>query len=233
MRRFLRWFVGALLCLLALALVVWLCQDALLRSYVERRIRAQTGLEARLGRLKLGFGSARLTVQGFRLMNRPEFGGQPLLDMPELHVALDTDAAGAGKLRFKEIRLYLAEFNVVRDRAGRLNIESLAQTTRAGLATNAAPRPPSARGGYEFGGIDRLTLSLGRLTYTDLRQPASNTAITLGVENEVVTDLRTEEDLNRWLATLALRMVVQEYLRDPGRSRTRLLELLFSGARRD
>jgi hypothetical protein len=216
MKKFLRAALVVAGCLLALALGLWFFREPILRAIVEHRIRSQTGLTACIGRIELEFGSGRLTARDFRLLNRPEFGGQALLDLPELHVELDPESARTGKLRFRELRVHLAEVNVVRNAEGHLNLEALA----AQIAPSALPA------GFEFGGIDRLVLTLGRVTYTDLAQPANNHEVRLGVDQEVVENLRSEDEVNRWLASFVVRRVLETWLTQRGEARVGLLELL-------
>ena len=59
--------------LLVVALV--LSKDTILKALLERQIRAQTGMDAKIGKLSVGLLSPVATVEKFKLYNAPEFGG--------------------------------------------------------------------------------------------------------------------------------------------------------------
>lgn len=229
MKKFLRWFIVILLLLLAVAGAVVLFKDSLIRRVVENRIQEATGLETHISELKLPLGTATLNVRDFRLMNPAGFGTNPLVTVPELFVRIDPDEAAAGRLHFREIRFHLDELNVVRDRRKQLNLDFLGDRLEAGLATNAPAVTNLAASGLRFGGIDKLQLTLGHLRYTDMAQPKHSRDVRFGVQNEVVTNLHTAQDVTNWVATFLFRLVMQEvYAGDANRDRP-LPELILEG----
>lgn len=216
LRKALRWTMGGLLLLLLLAGTLILFKDSILGSLAEQRIRRQTGLEASIGQLKVGLGSATVALQQFIVYNTPRFGGSALISIPELYLELDSEQTALGKLGFKEIRLNLAEVNVVKDKDGVLNVEELRSsfaTNNPSLVTNSPSLDlPTSIGGkiWVFGGIQKLTLTLGRINLVDLQQPRNNQVVDVGITNEIVQDIRNEEDFKSWLASLLLRILLQE-----------------------
>ena len=216
LRKALRWTIGGLLLLLLLAGTLLLFKDSILRSLAEQRIRRQTGLEASIGQLKVGLGSATMALQRFIVYNPPRFGGSALISIPELYLELDSVQTARGKLGFKEIRLNLAEVNVVKDKNGVLNVEELRSsfaTNNPSLVTNNPSLvSPTSIGGksWAFGGIQKLTLTLGRINLVDLQQPRNNQVVNVGITNEIVQDIRNEEDFKSWMASLLLRILLQE-----------------------
>lgn len=46
----------------------------------------------RLGRLEIGLLNPKVTIENFVLYNAAEFGGAPMVDLPELHVEYDRPA---------------------------------------------------------------------------------------------------------------------------------------------
>ena len=206
LRKILRWLAGLLLALIAAAVALLLGKDALLRVFVQNRIRERTGFEAKIGEFKVALGSAKISVQDFKLFSPAEFGGAKLVDIPELFLELDSEQAAAGKIHFKELRFNLAELNVVKTREGGVNLAALERA----LATNAPVR--DSRLVFTFAGIDRMTLTLGRVNFTDLGQPRNSQTFLIGVTNEVVTTLRTEDELRAWAASFVVRVAVQELL---------------------
>ncbi len=206
MKKFLRWAAGIILVLLLLVAGVLIFMDQIVKGVAVRRIRAQTGMEARIGELKIKFGAASLRIKDFKILNPPEFGPSPLLQIPELAMELDRDAARLGKVRFKEIRFHLSEFNLVKNKAGKFNVQSLekiAATTGVSSATGKSGKS------FEFGGIEKMYLTLGKLKYTDLAKPDHNEVLDLEVQNELVQNLQTEKEFKTWYGAFCVRLVIQ------------------------
>jgi uncharacterized protein involved in outer membrane biogenesis len=207
MKKFLRWAAAIIVLLLLLVTGVVIFMDQIVKGVAERRIRAQTGMEARIGELHIKFGAASLRIKDFKLLNPPEFGPSPLLSIPELAMQLDRDAARLGKLRFKEIRFHLSEFNLVKNHAGQFNVQGLEKIA----ATNGISSGGTHKNGksFEFGGIEKMYLTLGKLKYTDLAKPDHNEVLDLEVENELVQNLQTEKEFKTWYGAFCVRLVLQ------------------------
>ena len=54
MKKILKWFFGAVLLVVVLAVVLLLSLDTILRVIAENRIRAQTGMDAEIGKFHVG-----------------------------------------------------------------------------------------------------------------------------------------------------------------------------------
>ncbi len=197
MKRLIKWLF--ILVLTAVALVVGLLfsKDAILKATVEQQIRAQTGMDAKIGRLSLGLLSPVVTIENLKLHNTPEFGGTPFLDIRELHLEYDRDALAQRKLRIKLLRLNLEELTVVRNASGTTNI-----TTMKGPAP---AKPPRLAGDVEFYGVDVLNLSLGKIQLIDLKEPRNNRLRNVNLQNQVFNNVRTPGDLYGVLLMLWIR----------------------------
>lgn len=194
-----RWVFRLFLVLVVLVVALLLLKDTLAKSYLESRLHGATGLETRIGRLDIGLLTPTVTFDQFRLYNPPEFGGSPFLDVPELHLEYDRDAALTGRLRLRLLRVALAELHIVENHQGQRNILALHQRLQQRLEEASPARP------IEFAGIDTLNLTVGRVRLTNLRQPAQSRTLDLGVRNEIITGIRTEKDL----ATALTRLLIQ------------------------
>ena len=229
LRRALRWAVGGLLLLLLLAGALLLFKDSILRSLAEHRIRSQTGLDATIGQLRVGWGSPTVDLQRFVVHNSPRFGGSALVSIPELYLELDAGQAALGKMAFKEIRFNLSEVNVVRDKDGLLNLEEL-RSSLAADPPSLVTRTNAGGKGWAFGGIQKLTLTLGSINLVDLQQPRNNQRMDVGITNEIVRDIKNEEDFKSWLASLLLRILLQE-LNSPSQQGWKKFQVFLEGMR--
>ncbi len=224
-RKVLYWLIGVLSALLLLVAAAIIFLDPILKTVAQRRIQAQTGLRTEIGGLTVKFTEARVALKDLKLYNSADFGGTILMDIPELAIELDSDQASAGKLRFKFIRFALNEFSIVRDKSGRLNLDAF---NKAKL-TNSVSSGRSSGKGFEFAGIEKISLSLGKLKYTDLRDSGRNEEIELGVQNEIFENIGSEAEFKNWYGALCVRLVLQvitqQMLNAPDRSQ-RFGELL-------
>src|SRR5688572_2549222 len=164
MKSLIKWLfrLSFLLVLLVVGLV--LGKDAILKTAVTRQIRAQTGMDVKIGRFSVGIFSPVATIENFRLYNTPEFGGTPFVDIPELHVEYDRAALAQRKLHITLLRFNLAELNIVKNEAGHTNIVNMMRNP-----ASQRPRNRSNASDVEFAGIDVLNLSLGKVRLLDLK----------------------------------------------------------------
>ncbi len=199
MRRLFRWAFRVLVLCLVVVVGLLLSLDHLARELAERKLRAATGLEARLGRLNVGLLSPTLTFEKLRLYNRADFGGAPLVEIADGRLEYDPGELLAGRLRCRLLRLEIAELNLVVNRAGALNIPLAANSPPPGT-----PRPPRDIAGLRFRGIDTLNLSLGRVTAVKLNAPQVVREVNARLHNRVFTRLDSVEDLQFQLGVLLL-----------------------------
>ncbi len=178
-----------------LLVVVALDFDGWARSFVEWRLRSATGHPVTIGRLSIGLKQRHLTVERFVLYNTPEFGGGPMVDLPELRVELDREALRENKLRFTLLRVNLAEAHLVHAKDGRTNFEELGK--------RLGERRTERR--LAFAGMETLCVTVGRFRHTDLRASETPRDYRLGLENEIVTGIQNEQDLRSKLSPLALK----------------------------
>ncbi len=190
--------LGFLLVVLIVALV--LGKDAIIKAAVERQIRAQTGMDVKIGRFSIGIFSPVATIENFRLYNTPEFGGTPFLDIPELHVEYDRAALAQRKLHVTLLRFNLAELNIVKNEAGHTNIVNLMSK-----ATPQLPRKRGSASDIEFAGIDVLNLSLGKVRLLDLKERQKSVELYLGLRDQVFRNVKSDSDFLGVLFMLWLR----------------------------
>ncbi len=188
------------LTVLAIVLVVGLLllKDLILREWVQYRARTATGLDIRIGGFSVGLLEPIVSIKDLTIFNPPEFGGGPLVSLPEVHVEYDRERLSARRLRLRLLRVNLAEMTVVQDAAGRSNLDVIGASLRQ--STNRTDR-----GTMTFDGVDTLNLTVGSVNYVNLGAPERNRTYNLRVRNEVVTNLRTQFDVYLAFARLAFK----------------------------
>lgn len=192
---FLKWVFR--LCFLAVALVIilLLSLNTILRVIIEHNIRAQTGMDAEIGRVEFGWTEPTFEIRDLKIYNPPAYGGTPFLDIPEIHIEYDRFALAKKELHLTLVRLNLQELDVVRDRKGDLNVFAL------GMAPvpqrHAGVSMPSFKNGtgYNFEGIDALNVSFNKAKFIDLQNQNNDREQTIGLQNCVVPQVKSARDL--------------------------------------
>jgi uncharacterized protein involved in outer membrane biogenesis len=208
MKTILKWFLGAVVLLVVLAIVFLLSLDTILRVAAEQRIRAQTGMEAEIGKFHLGLLEPVVTIKDLKIHNPPAFGGTPFLNIPEIHVEYDRDALVKNQLHLTLVRFNLGELDIVKNEAGQTNIFALGVTLpqkSAAGGSGAQLKEFKQRTGLDFKGIDALNVSVGTAKFTDLKNPGNNREQKIGIDNLVMKNVKTPADLAGLAVLVALR----------------------------
>jgi hypothetical protein len=176
--------------------------DQISKEMTEKRLEDWTGLHASIGRMEVGWLRPTLRMENVLLYNSATHGGTPCLSIPELWVEYDRGALLRRQLRFKVLRLNIAELHVVEGADGRLNLETVRERiTKAAAKTSA--QAGIEKKPLEFAGIETLVLSWGRMRYSSLRQAETRGYYQLQVEDWVQTHLTTTDALLQSLHGLA------------------------------
>jgi uncharacterized protein involved in outer membrane biogenesis len=207
--KFLFRLVLALVLLVVILVIVFLLSyNSILRAIMEHQIRAQTGMDAEIGRLNLALMAPTLEIQNFKIHNPPDFGGTPFLDIPEIHVEYDRPALARGEIHITLLRFNLGELDIVKNQAGRTNIFSLGVPLPTKKSTGSSTTTLAdfkKQTGLDFKGIDVLNVSIGKLKYIDLQKPQNNREQTIGIENCLMKNVKSPADLAGLGALIALR----------------------------
>lgn len=198
-----RWAFRLFILLLVLVVAGILLLDSIVKAVAEYRIERQTGLDVKIGKMEVGILNPKVTIENFIIYNSAEFGGSPLINMPELHVEYDRNALLSNKLHCKLVRLNLAQVNVVENKNGKTNLELLQkriEQTAPPISTNQ-----NSRAGMQFTGIDTLNLTLGKATFLRMKQPDKVDEIKMEIHNQVLTNVHSTHDLAGVLLFIALK----------------------------
>jgi hypothetical protein len=207
MKTILKWFIGLALALVVLVVVLLLSIDPILRNVAENRIRAQTGMTAEIGKFHLGLTEPVVTIKNLKIYNTPEFGGAPCLDIPEIHVEYDREALAKKQIHLTLVRFNLGELAIVKNEAGQTNLLSLGVALPKKDKSGGKPglKEFEERTGLDFKGVDVLNVSVGTAKFIDLKNPAHNREQKIGIENLVMKNVQTPNDLTGLAVLVALR----------------------------
>jgi len=186
MLRLIKWLFLLLFVVVALIVGLALSKDAIAKAAAEQQIRAQTGMDVKIGRFSVGLLSPVVTIENFQLFNTPEFGGTPFLDIRELHLEYDRAALARRQLRITLLRLNLAELTLVRNDRGKTNFATFAAAPAPALRTTNT---------IEFLGVEVMNLSVGKAQFIDLKNLHHNRELKVNLQNQVFRNVKTAGDL--------------------------------------
>lgn len=193
------------LALAAVLIVVFLLSyNSILRLLIERNIRAETGLDAEIGRFHLALTEPTIEIQNLRIYNTKDFGGTLFLNIPEIHAEYDRAALARREFHLTLLRFNLGELDIVKNEAGRTNIFLPALTAPAKTGTGGGLAELKKQTGFEFTGIDVLNVSVGKAKFIDLQNPRHNREQNIDIENCVMKNVKTPADLTGLAVLVAL-----------------------------
>lgn len=204
----LKWALRVFLVCVLLFLIFLFSLDSILRAIAVHNIQSQTGMKAEIGAFHVGLGDPVITIKNLKLYNPPEFGGEPFLDIAEIHVEYDKAALADKQLHVHLMRFDLRELDIVRSVDGKTNLFEI--NTRIGAHKKKEKREdPFAElkrlTHVEFTQIDKLSVSVGTAKYIDLGDTNKNIEETVGIENQVLPNVKTKDDLAGLEVLIALR----------------------------
>lgn len=187
-----KWVFRLVLLAVILVAVFLLSLNSILRVYIEHAIRARTGMDAEIGRFQLGWIEPTIEIEDLKIYNPPSFGGTPFLNIPEIHIEYDRFALARREIHLTLVRLDLAELDIVKGENGQTNIFEFANAPRAKSGRRSSFKEQT---GYDFTGINALNVSFQKASYIDLQNPRNDRSQIIGVQNCVVPNVRSVNDL--------------------------------------
>jgi uncharacterized protein involved in outer membrane biogenesis len=219
MKTLFRWAFRLLILLVVLLVAGILLLNTIAREILEYRISNRTGLEAKISSVDIGLLNPRVTVEGLVIYNSPDFGGAPLLDLPEFHVEYDRRALWSGKLHFRLLRLNLAQVSVIEDKNGRLNLQALEKQLSSTGGPVVSAKPSS--GGYQFAGIDTLNLTVRGATFQSFKNPAANETLNPDLRNQIFLKVNSPAAFDGLADFILLRSGCNLFAQDNGHANDR------------
>lgn len=206
-----KWTLRIVVLAVVLITLLLVFKDTILRMVAEHQIRAQTGMDVKIGRFSSGLFSPVVTIENLKLYNTPEFGGTEFLIIPELHVEFDAEALAEQKVRIKLMRFNLAELDVVKNFAGETNIVSMLKKVPKGKLAPHGIQVGKKK--FEFESVEVLNLSLGRMRFIDLKNRKNDRDVTINLDNQVFSNVKNDGDLTGIMITIWLRSGGASFIR--------------------
>lgn len=180
MKRLFKWLFILVVLVVAIVVGLLVSRDAIAKTAIEQQIRAHTGMDVKIGKLKTSILSPIATIEDLTLYNTADFGGTPFLKISELHIEFDREALAYRELKLKLLRLTVAELSVVKNDLGQTNIVNLVAAAKSGKVNMV-----------EFKGIDVANVSISKVLYLDLKNQKNNRQFKPNLQNQVFRNMKT------------------------------------------
>jgi uncharacterized protein involved in outer membrane biogenesis len=199
-----KWLFRLFLLVVVLVVILLLSLNSILRVAVEHRIRAQTGMDAEIGKFSVGLVEPTVEIQNLKLYNPPDFGGTPFLNIPEIHIEYDRAALARHEIHVTLMRFNLGELDIVKNEAGQTNIFALGVPLPTKKSSGGAASF-KRQTGYDFKSIDVLNVSVGTVKFIDLKNQRNNREQAIGLDNLLLKNVKSQNDLAGLAVLVALR----------------------------
>ena len=142
-------------------------KNMIVKIGVEKGVDVVTGLRLKIGSLNIGLLKTLVGIKEIRLYNPEGFDDKIMVDMPEVYVDYDLPAIMKGNVHLYDMKLNLKECFVIKNKDGRLNLDSLKTIQDMGGKKAVTKKTKEAKGDFQ---IDQLELKIGRVVFKDYSQ---------------------------------------------------------------
>ena len=148
--------------ILAVVFLLGFCllRDFFIKSLIGTVATGVTGAPTSVGGLSLSVIGQRVKISNFRMYNPKGFPKDILVDIPRMGVAYDLGAFITGKIHLKLLELEIKEIGMVKNKEGKLNVDSLKIATEK----SAEKKKPAKQLAMQ---IDVVNLGMGRVVSRD------------------------------------------------------------------
>ena len=163
----------SILIVVAVALIgLGIVKNILVQTAISAFGSKIVGAPIRIGVFSIGFITQKVHIRDLKLYNPPGFPNEPLVDFPEIRVDYDVFALLTGKIHLRLVIVNMKEMVVIRNKEGKLNVDSLkvVQEHKA-KAENKGPGPPAKKESSEMAfQIDKMKLNIEKVIVKDYSQ---------------------------------------------------------------
>lgn len=142
--------------------VVGMAKDQIIKSVVMAVGSNVTGTRIQIGGFSLGILKQVVSIKNFKMYNPAGFPAGVMVDLPQVHVESELFSLLKGKLHLKTVSIELKELNLIKNKEGKLNVDSLKVSQQQ--PEEAREKKPAKPQQMQ---IDLLNLNIGRIVMRD------------------------------------------------------------------
>jgi len=136
-------------------MVLLISRDLIIKSVVTKAASGVLGAPVRIGGFSLDMLSSTIKISGFKIHNPEKFPEGILVSCPKIKVIYDRNTLFKKERHFLLIEIELAEMGLVKNKVGKLNVDSLKIVGQSDSSSSSPVR------------IDLFNFSIGRIVYKD------------------------------------------------------------------
>lgn len=141
-------------------------KNGITQAILTSALSGAAHVPVKIGGVNLSFLSASIRLKDINVHNPSGFKDRWMAQIPQVFIDFEPGELFQGRAHFKEVRLDLKEMTVVRNKDGRLNVDSVKPTTEQKKEAKQKAKPASGQKPPKLM-IDKLSLSIGRVVYKD------------------------------------------------------------------
>ncbi|MDP2044136.1 MAG: AsmA family protein [Candidatus Omnitrophota bacterium] len=140
-----------------------LVRDFFIKSVIGTVVSSVTGAPTHIGGLSLSIIKQSVRISDFKMYNPRGFPRDVLVDIPKIGIACNLVALLSGKIHLKQMDIELKELGLVKNKAGKLNVDSL-KIVKDQKSEKNGDRNSSQEMAIK---MDVVNLSMGRVVHKD------------------------------------------------------------------
>ena len=156
-----------------LIVLLVLSKNLLAKALVENGVRLATGLSLKIEKFDFSLTKGTIKIENLELLNPRGFPDRTMIKMPKIGVGLDWPGLFKGKVRLRELSLFLQEFTVVKNQKGEVNLNALKAVSGNGKSREKGKKPEKKNGKAPEFGIELLNLRVDRVVFKDYSKGVS------------------------------------------------------------
>ena len=187
-------FKKVLIIILFVFVGLGLIKNTLIKSVVTVGASSVVGAPVHIDSLAFGILKQAVRIKGFKLYNPSGFPRDVLIDISQISVDYDLAALFKGKLHIPFIVVDLKEMVIIKNKDGKLNVDSLNVAQKKEEPAKEAKGTPQSSKQMPMQ-IDVATLNLGKVVVKDYTkgEPPSVQAYDIGIKNKTYKDIKSAE----------------------------------------
>jgi hypothetical protein len=150
--------------LVVIFVIAAVSKNIIAKGAITGLVKSISGLSLDMESVEVGIPTTKINIEGLKLYNPPEYADKVMIDMPQIYVDYGLGAFLKGKIYLHDLTLYLKEFVVIKNKEGKLNLDSLKVVKSEKEA--AAPEEKKKEAPSKMQ-IDVLNLKIDRVIYKD------------------------------------------------------------------
>ena len=146
--------------------VLGVVKNTIAQTIISGAISSAAHVPVQIGSTHVGLMATKIDIKNLRVYNPRNFPDKLMIDVPQIFIDFDPSALFKGQVHFKEVKLDLKEMVVIRNKEGKMNVDSVKPTTQQKSDAKEQAKPSPGKNTPKLM-IDKLSISIGQVIYKD------------------------------------------------------------------